>query len=1237
MPYIFLILRIAEVLIFLGILYGIVRLLLHRGFTGADSRPATLTLVKGHGQSVLVEGGEGVIGRRPDALIPTDRSNRYISARHAVISYSNDPLLVRSGWFLKQLGSQEVLLVNGTPVPPDKKARLGDGDMITLPDGRQWQFNSPDLRGHPRPPLHPTSRVAEGMLLAATSLFLVLGLLTADIGLHLYVPDTRMQLGWLMLWVGFSLGWLVIWLLLSWADIRQQRNHYRRWQVRTSFPHQAILPLVALLISIGLIVGYRGEAVALSPSHEAALQEQFELTLQSEQQAKPITYVVDFWGAMDLINPNWLTVRMADGDTLKMLFASMAGVMLAVTMRLVASEFPLKAIPDWVRSEPARVDRVNRWRTRLLQSRLGRLLVLRIRWWLLAAGPLGVLVVSAVLKVLGWTGRIEPVNGQLLPWQISEFVRLFVLLYMIGLISARLNNFIKRWVISVALFGMGIGLACYYLATNDLGPLLVCGLFMVSLCFLLLRAMYVLLAYVTLIVSMVILVNSVNPTRMAQSISYAQITAWYERPAAYLTDDEYRHNCQEGTVPERYLCQADSSLRLAQYAMASGGVFGTGPGQGVTIPPLGALSNVYVANIHSDYVFVEIVEEYGIVGGMLTLAVLFVLSLYAFRLSQTLDRPLARTTAAACGLWWSIHTLLIVGGSTRMLPLMGIPLPFISDGNAARLVNGVILGLLLVAGIGARASTLDLARRPQLSFATIRLMVTFAYCGVLVWITVGMYVVDRFLYTDTQEARSAVPGSAAYTRLQQLRAMGTRMQCIHRSRPRHNVLTADGQVLIAQVPIIDGCNRYDTVDISGAQLIAFDAVLDDVMGSNKEFAERLANDDVELTIDGERQQAVVDLLVGGLGDQGILPWGQAIVMRRDGSIIALADLTANQPDLLENDGSLVFDRNPLSQSFYVPGSVFKVVTTLAALRAGMTTEDAIPCYSGQMIEGRPQPVSNSFGDLNCVVAGPMTSLTGALAYSINTFFSGLTDAAPPNELPLHAQLPLSREQVIDAATSLGMRELTEDGRVPRAPYWNFSLPIVASPVSGVSKLEAEEFNAVGWRWADTTYGQGTVKITPVQLAVMMQIIANDGVAATPRLIEDAWAPGWEEEQQISEEEARALRQLLNDTVTIPMGQPVFDGVENWSLAGAAHVVIDGRQLVAGKTGTAEVDKRPEMHWFAGFAPSDDPEYIVVVMLSQEVQVDPAQAGQCSPAAIAGTIFDMLLDAPEPLGCRERGR
>jgi cell division protein FtsW (lipid II flippase) len=122
------------------------------------------------------------------------------------------------------------------------------------------------------------------------------------------------------------------------------------------------------------------------------------------------------------------------------------------------------------------------------------------------------------------------------------------------------------------------------------------------------------------------------------------------------------------------------------YALGSGGVAGTGLG-------LGQPWQVPLAS--TDYMFTSIGEELGLVGsvGVIALFMLFIGS--AYRIAVDTVRPFTKLFAAGIATIIGLQTFLIIGGVTRVIPLTGISLPFVSYGGSSLVANFALLGILL--------------------------------------------------------------------------------------------------------------------------------------------------------------------------------------------------------------------------------------------------------------------------------------------------------------------------------------------------------------------------------------------------------------------------------------------------------------------------------------------------------------------------------------------------------------
>ena len=138
------------------------------------------------------------------------------------------------------------------------------------------------------------------------------------------------------------------------------------------------------------------------------------------------------------------------------------------------------------------------------------------------------------------------------------------------------------------------------------------------------------------------------------------------------------------------------------YAFGSGGIAGTGLG-------LGQPWQVPLAS--TDYMFTSIGEELGLVGsvGVIALFMLFVGS--AYRIAVDTARPFTKLFAAGIATIIGLQSFLIIGGVTRVIPLTGISLPFVSYGGSSLVANFALLAILLrISDDSVRAETPSRAR-----------------------------------------------------------------------------------------------------------------------------------------------------------------------------------------------------------------------------------------------------------------------------------------------------------------------------------------------------------------------------------------------------------------------------------------------------------------------------------------------------------------------------------------------
>ncbi|WP_426506495.1 FtsW/RodA/SpoVE family cell cycle protein [Dactylosporangium sp. McL0621] len=123
------------------------------------------------------------------------------------------------------------------------------------------------------------------------------------------------------------------------------------------------------------------------------------------------------------------------------------------------------------------------------------------------------------------------------------------------------------------------------------------------------------------------------------------------------------------------------------WAVADGGWFGVGLGQG-------QLKWGRLPNAHNDFIFAIVAEELGVVGCMVVLLLFGMLTYTGLRIARRVEDPFRRLAAAAITLWFVGQAIINIGGVVGLLPITGLPLPFISDGGSALVVALGAAGIL---------------------------------------------------------------------------------------------------------------------------------------------------------------------------------------------------------------------------------------------------------------------------------------------------------------------------------------------------------------------------------------------------------------------------------------------------------------------------------------------------------------------------------------------------------------
>lgn len=645
------------------------------------------------------------------------------------------------------------------------------------------------------------------------------------------------------------------------------------------------------------------------------------------------------------------------------------------------------------------------------------------------------------------------------------------------------------------------------------------------------------------------------------------------------------------------------------YSLADGGLAGVGIGKGMAdIIPV----------VASDMIFAAIGEEMGLLGGS---AVLLLFMLFAVRGLTTAARAksdLAAFSAAGLTAAISFQAFTIVGGVTKLIPLTGVTLPFMSQGGSSLLASFVIVALLLRAGDEATGRSTEIANTStDLATAGYRTTVRGSHMrrpaldtpesGLLGRVALANRLTRTvFLFTALF---AVLIGNITYIQVikaSEYQDMPSNNHTINKARfiKRGSIITADGLTLAESIQQADGTyarsypngnlaahvvgyysQQYGTMGIENTQ--------NDTLTGSKDYSSwqnalnSLAGisepgNSVQLTIDSRIQRAAEQALAGRVGaivaldprSGAVLAWASAPTF--DNTNIQAAIEAANASGGADTS---MYDRATLA--LYTPGSTFKVLTLASALENGLATLDTTYDSPGRMEIGGADVVSigeRGHGKI---------SLAKAFALSSNTVFGQVADG-------------LGAEKLVATARAFGYGQ-----------QLGLDFTTAASVMPNPEEMTEWE---LAWAGAGQPVGQGHTpgpQATVMQNALMAATIANNGIAMNPYVVSQILAP---DGTVLKTTRGHSLGQAVGSGTAEQVKQAMLDVVQNGTGSAAAIAGVK----VAGKTGTAETNNANANSTFVGFAPYDTPTVAIAVVIEQNAK------GEESAAAVGGQVLRAAL-------------
>ncbi len=377
----------------------------------------------------------------------------------------------------------------------------------------------------------------------------------------------------------------------------------------------------------------------------------------------------------------------------------------------------------------------------------------------------------------------------------------------------------------------------------------------------------------------------------------------------------------------------------------------------------------------------------------------------------------------------------------------------------------------------------------------------------------------------------------------------------------------------------------------------------------------VSGEDVYLTLDRNLQTSVQQAFVEAYNTAqptwgATSPGGAAVVMNvRTGEILAMVSYPGFDPGLFTPDSPIIsreqaimavqsdprtplFNRATVAQ--YPAGSVFKIVSTAAGLDSGIyTPETGFDCQGrwygaeyGDVLPYRTDWNPEGHGYVN---------FAQALTYSCDPYYWQLGVELHKRNPQLLAEY--ARQLGLGVAT--GQEDITEStGVIPDAEYMR-------------------RINQRDWTLADTlnlVIGQGDTQVTPLQITRMVTAVANGGTLYQPLLVSMSQLAGtFSVAEQLPRPATLGYSPTTFDTIREAMCNVTLDPkgtarfvFEEWY----PYQASNGHNItVCGKTGTAQTGdaNTPPQAWFVAFAPQENPEIAVTVVVENSCEGSEAAA------------------------------
>lgn len=636
------------------------------------------------------------------------------------------------------------------------------------------------------------------------------------------------------------------------------------------------------------------------------------------------------------------------------------------------------------------------------------------------------------------------------------------------------------------------------------------------------------------------------------------------------------------------------------FAIGTGSWFGMGLCQGMptTIP-----------YVEADFIFSAIAEELGVLYALCLVLVCVACFVLGMGIAiHTKDR-FYKLVASGISVTYLFQVLLTIGGGTKFIPLTGVTLPLVSYGGSS--VMTTILMFAILQGIRlvgydeemeeeAEAEITDQAYEEEFEEAEDE-----SFHETLEGTVHAEEDAEEYDESDTEQIAahrtqlalgisvgifgivfSVLLGYLFYFMIIQKKEIVTnpynagRQEILASRTLRGSILTEDGDILAytkvdengEEVRVYPYANQFaHTVGYATQGRMGIEALANyDLITSHENLMNQIQNDLSNKKDRGDSVITTLDLDLQQAAYQALLAYEGTIIVTEvsTGKILAMVsrpDFDPNEIDeiweelIADEESSVLLNR--ATQGLYPPGSTFKILTALEYIRENPEDYENYTFYCNGNYEAEDGTTVHCYNHH----AHGSVGFEESFAYSCNSSFANIG-------------MSLDRD-----AFSETLNDLLFNQTIPGAYTSSRSSIVMDETLSEYAMMQ-------------TAIGQGRTLMTPMHLHMLTAAIANEGVLMEPYLI-----------SAVESCDGNTLTQYEPQTYGRLMSADEADILTELMMAvcdyGTARKLNGESYTIAGKTGSAEYGLYPgedgtmQSHaWFSGFAPADNPEIAVTVII-----------------------------------------